>query len=156
MNQSELNGKAIISEDLLFRPSSFEKEGVGEHQRSVSERRRKSLGVRRQENRRPVSKGAMIKFEGLQLKGQRLEEGEGEFFEKVQGEKQVSSARQGGNVYINNNINLYISKNVEMTGFGQTYVRGQLAQERGEAEMGRRQLFANRRRGSSFVGVVDM
>jgi hypothetical protein len=87
---------------------------------------------------------------------------ESEFFEKMHHEaKQVESARQGGNVYINNNINLYISKNVEMGSFGQTFVRGQLAHEKEqeraeEKEVSRRQIFLNKRRGNNFMAPVDM
>lgn len=134
MNYSELNGKAVIGEDLLFRPPSHEKDpNKEEEHRSASDRRKKSLPVRRLDHpKRPNSIGATIKFEGLQLKGQKMEDViEGEFFERMQNsEKVMEAARLGGNVYINNNINLYISKNVEMNPFGQTFVRRQVTQDK--------------------------
>jgi hypothetical protein len=75
MNYSELNGKAVIGEDLLFRPPSYEKDSNKEEEqhRSASERRKKSLPVRKLDHqKRPNSIGATIKFEGLQLKGQKM------------------------------------------------------------------------------------
>lgn len=78
---------------------------------------------------------------------------EADLFEKLHNEtKMLESARIGGNVYINNNINLYISKNAEMNPFGQTYIRGQVLQEKKEKDLSRRQIFLNKRRANNFVG----
>ena len=56
------------------------------------------------------------------------------------------ATRVGGNVYINNNINLFISKNAEP--FAQTFVRGQVAGKEGGS---RRQMFLNKRRANNFI-----
>lgn len=68
----------------------------------------------------------------------------------------LESARIGGNIYINNNINLYISKNAEMNPFSQSYIRGQVLHERPkekeDKETNRRQIFLNKRRANNFVG----
>lgn len=66
----------------------------------------------------------------------------------------LESARIGGNIYINNNINLYISKNAEMNPFSQSYIRGQVLHERPkeDKETNRRQIFLNKRRANNFLG----
>jgi hypothetical protein len=94
-----------------------------------------------------------VKCAGLELKGQRVEEVlEADLFEKLHGDAKVlESARIGGNVYINNNINLYISKNAELNPFGQTYIRGQVLHEKKERDLSRRQVFLNKRRANNFV-----
>lgn len=62
----------------------------------------------------------------------------------------------GGNVYINNNINLYISK-VNDGSFGQTFIRGQVIHDKNkeqnlkDKEMSRRQIFLNKRRANNFT-----
>jgi hypothetical protein len=69
--------------------------------------------------------------------------------------KVLESARIGGNVYINNNINLYISKNVETNPFGQTYIRGQVQEKHKnekEKDLSRRQMFLSKRRANNFFG----
>lgn len=77
-----------------------------------------------------------------------MEESDGDFFERVSNEPRVeaTATRMGGNVYINNNINLFISKNNEP--FSQTFVRGQVAEKEGGS---RRQMFLNKRRANNFM-----
>lgn len=68
--------------------------------------------------------------------------------------KVLETSRMGGNVYINNNINLYISRQPEEQ-FGQTFIRGQVEkkveEKDKEKELSRRQLFLNKRRANNFV-----
>ncbi len=69
----------------------------------------------------------------------------------------LESARIGGNIYINNNINLYISKNADISPFGKTYVRGQILQDKAnkaekQKDLSRRQIFLNKRRANNFMG----
>lgn len=53
----------------------------------------------------------------------------------------------GGNVYINNNINLFINRQPE----GQTFVRGQLPHKNQDKDLSRRQFFLNKRRANNFL-----
>lgn len=54
----------------------------------------------------------------------------------------------GGNVYINNNINLFISRQPEE----QTFVRGQLPHNKNQdKDLSRRQIFLNKRRANNFM-----
>jgi hypothetical protein len=152
-NLSELNGKALISEDLLARPRSIEEANTEAHFRGLSERRKKSLPSRKSEQ--PVRRnGNQIRFEGLELKGHRVEEAlEGDFLERIHNESKLLEAttRLGGNVYINNSINLFISRQPEP----QTFVRGQVAPESKEG-LTRRQMFLSRRRANNFLPPEDL
>ncbi len=91
VNFSDLHGKAIISEDLLGRPSSFQKKNEKEESfRSTSQRKKKSLPFRRSDGKRPGSLGTTIKYSGLELKGQKMEQAlEADLFEKLHNETKI-------------------------------------------------------------------
>ncbi len=96
---------------------------------SNTDRKKKSLPARKSSlTRKPNILGNTIKYEGLELKGHKMQETiEGDFFERIgNGTRMMETTRIGGNVYINNNINLFISRNAEANAFGQIYVRGQV------------------------------
>ncbi len=157
VNLSVLNGKAIISEDLLSRPHSLDEKNSknfqADGQKLNSERRKKSLPTKKTELARR-SQINQIKFEGLQLKGHKMEDtAEAEFFERLHEETKVMEAARlgGGNVYINNNINLFISRPSE----GQTFVRGQLPNKNQDRDLSRRQIFLNKRRANNFMASED-
>ena len=102
----------------------------------LNEKRRRSLPTRRTDHPRRGKEEQV-----LELKGRRVEEGD------------VETRVLGGNFYINNNINLFISRGES---FGQTFVRGQVRDKEGkssekEKEGSRRQIFLNRRRANNFI-----
>ena len=72
----------------------------------------------------------------------------------------METTRFGGNVYINNNINLFISRNAQSSPFTQTFVRGQVFNEKNrdekQKEMSRRQIFLNKRRANNFISPEEL
>ena len=76
----ELEGKAIISEDLLHRPFSYEK-NINKWQKSEATtkaystqntKRRKSLPSRNKEKLEKIVYNGSVKLDGLKLTGKRL------------------------------------------------------------------------------------
>lgn len=59
-------------------------------------------------------------------------------------------------MYINNNINFYISKNAESNPYAKTYLKAQANSKRKEEkDLDRRQIFLNKRRANNFVEEIE-
>lgn len=80
---------------------------------------------------------------------------ETDFFEKLHNESKIieNARNNGGNVYINNNINLYISKNTDLNPIAPTHIRGQV--QKSDKQINRRQIFMNKRRSNNFISNLE-
>ena len=153
INLTGINPHSESGSKMIRRPHSYDRE-MSKHEEYYpiqTQRKKKAVSLQKKEHNRrrsnttSNSNSTTLKLDGLQMlpkKNMGLDDDDFEFQGRL---TNVEATKIGGNIFINNNINLFISKEKDSKELS------------GKPEIGRRQNYVSKRRAhnSVFIGLKN-